>query len=84
MAALPEGSVVVCMGGTVKLVTQREWIIAKHLKKGALLRGRVLLRAARMFEATEMRSRFEIRVGSGTASSLGSAAIYVPLGKNMP
>ena len=25
MASLPEGSVVVCMGGTVRLVSQREW-----------------------------------------------------------
>ena len=25
MAGLPEGSVVVCMGGTVRLVSQREW-----------------------------------------------------------
>lgn len=42
------------------------------------------LMAARILGVTEMRSRFEIRVGSGTASSLGSAAIYVPLGKNVP
>lgn len=32
MENLPEGSVVVCMGGTVKLMTGREWLEARELE----------------------------------------------------